>query len=89
MIATDSKRRAVDGSKTRLDNRRKHSSFRQKTADMNQILIVLVFLLAAEGIRCSPTRRFEQFTFEKYLTKARAVLGRVPLIDGQVVRILN
>ncbi len=52
---------------------------------MKQILIVLVLLLAAEGIRCSPTRRFEQFTFEKYLTKARAVLDRVPLIDGQVV----
>ena len=51
---------------------------------MKPTSIALIFLLVAENIviRCSPTRRFDQFTFEKYVTKAKAVLDRVPLIDG-------
>jgi hypothetical protein len=49
---------------------------------MKLIFVHLVILLAAEQIRSSPTRRLEQFAFEKYLTRARAVLDRVPLIDG-------
>ncbi|EFX80770.1 hypothetical protein DAPPUDRAFT_196706 [Daphnia pulex] len=49
---------------------------------MKLIFVHLFILLAAEQIRSSPTRRLEQFAFEKYLTRARAVLDRVPLIDG-------
>ena len=43
---------------------------------------LVIVLLAVEQIRSSPTGRLEKFAFEKYLTRARAVLDRVPLIDG-------
>ena len=52
-----------------------------------RLIFIAVFLLATDGIRCSPSRRFEPSTFEKYLTKARAVLDRVPLIDGYFLKL--
>ncbi len=49
---------------------------------MKFCLIAVVFFLAAEPIWGSPARRIQQFGVEKYLDKAKAVLDRVPLIDG-------
>ena len=47
---------------------------------MKPILIWITFLLVGENI-CSPSRRFDELAFQKYLTKAKDVLDRVPLID--------
>ena len=51
----------------------KHLGLAYTTVEM-RIIFIAVFLLATNGIQCSPSRRFEPSTFEKYFTKAVAVL---------------
>lgn len=47
-----------------------------------KLSIILVLLVTVEQILSSPARRVEPVAIETYLNKARAVLDRVPLIDG-------
>jgi membrane dipeptidase len=49
---------------------------------MKLCAIVLCLVLSTEKSWSYPSSRFEEAAFEKYLEKARAVLDRVPLIDG-------
>ena len=49
---------------------------------MKATLLVLVFLVIVQEIRTSPTRLVDRIGYEKYLSKAKSVLDRVPLIDG-------
>ncbi|XP_057372398.1 dipeptidase 1-like [Daphnia carinata] len=49
---------------------------------MTKLSIILVLLFTVEQIRSSPAGRVEQVVLDTYEIKARAVLDRVPLIDG-------
>ena len=61
-----------------------HSSSTLATVKMKLRLfsVLLSVLLAVDQNYSSPAGRTEQAVFEQYLTRARAVLDRVPLIDG-------